>query len=238
MISLLWNEVFYQPIYNLLIFFAGILPRPDIGLAVVFVTVLVRFVIYPLSKKAIHTQIAIKKITPEIERIKETTKDKVEQSKKTLEIYKQNKINPFSSFFVILIQFPVILALFRVFSHDLTVSRGLLYSFVPHIEFLDPNFLGVFDLTQKSVFLAVLAGVAQLTHFFVMKIGQKEENNKRNPSKEELLRKTMEKQMKIIAPVMISFVSYAAGGVVALYFIVSSGFSALQEWYIRKNIKN
>lgn len=238
MISLIWNEFFYQPIYNLLIFFAGVLPRPDIGIAVVVVTILIRFIIYPLSKKAIYTQIAIKKIAPEIEKIKQTTKDKVEQSKKTLEVYKKNKINPFSSFFVILIQFPVILALFRVFSHDLTVSKGLLYGFVPHIEFLDPNFLGVFDLTQKSAFLAILAGIAQVSHFFVMKIGQKEEVNRINPSKEELLRKTMEKQMKIIAPVMISFVSYAAGGVVALYFIVSSGFSAIQEWYIRKNIKN
>ena len=237
MISLLWNELFYQPIYNLLIVFAGIFPRPDVGVAVVLVTVLVRFAIYPLSKKAIYTQIAIKKITPEIEKIKKTIKDRTEQSKKTLEIYKNNKINPFSSFLVILIQLPIVLALFRVFSHDLTVSGDILYSFVPHLESLDPNFLGLFDLTQKSIFLAILAGVAQLTHLFVMKIGQKNEESK-DLSKEEFFRKTMEKQMKIIAPIMISFVSYAAGGVVALYFIVSSGFSALQEWYIRKNIQS
>lgn len=235
MISLLWNELFYQPIYNLLIFFAGIFPRPDVGLAVVVVTILIRFLIYPLSKKAIYTQIAIKKITPEIEKIKQTVKDKVEQSKKTLEIYKKNKINPFSSFLVILIQFPIVLALFRVFSHELTVSKDVLYTFVPHIQSLDPNFLGLFDLTQKSVFLAILAGVTQLAHFFVMRIGQNNDSGIKNLSKEELFRRTMEKQMRVIAPVMISFFSYAAGGVVALYFIVSSGFSALQEWYIRNN---
>ena len=129
MISLLWHEVFYQPIYNLLIFFAGVFPRPDIGLAVVIVTIIVRLIIYPLSKKAIYTQIAIKKIQPEINKLKETTKDKTEQSKKTLEIYKKNKVNPFSSFLVILIQIPIILALFRVFSHDLTVSSEILYKF-------------------------------------------------------------------------------------------------------------
>lgn len=238
MISLIWNELFYQPIYNLLILFAGVLPRPDIGVAVVVVTVLIRFLIYPLSKKAIYTQIAIKKITPEIEKIKKTTKDKTEQSKKTLEIYKNNKINPFSSFLVILIQFPIVLALFRVFSHDLIVSEDVLYKFIPHIQALDPSFLGLFDLTQKSLFLAVLAGLTQLLHLFIMKMGQKDNTDIKNISKEEFFRKTMEKQMRVLAPIMISFVSYAAGGVVALYFIVSSGFSSAQEWYIRKNIKD
>ncbi|MBP6879843.1 MAG: membrane protein insertase YidC [Candidatus Pacebacteria bacterium] len=237
MISLLWHEVFYQPIYNLLIFFAGVFPRPDIGVAVVIVTVIVRLVIYPLSKKAIYTQIAIKKIQPELNKIKETIKDRTEQSRKTLEVYKQNKVNPFSSFAVILVQLPIILALFKVFSHDLTVSSEILYGFISPIESLDPLFLGFFDLTQKSMVLALLAAASQAVHFFVMKIGQKEEKTNKEPSKEEFFRKTMERQMKFLAPIMIGFVSYAAGGVVALYFTVSSVFSALQEWYIRKNIK-
>ena len=71
MISQLFHAVIYDPLYNGLVFLVGIIPTHDVGLAVIALTIVARVIIYPLSKRAIETQMAMKKIAPEVEKIKE-----------------------------------------------------------------------------------------------------------------------------------------------------------------------
>ena len=81
--------LFYQPIFNLLIFLYNIVPLHDLGLAIILLTLIVRLLLYPLSKKAIESQKGLQEVQPEIERIKEKPKelllpDKLLKNKKNL----------------------------------------------------------------------------------------------------------------------------------------------------------
>src|SRR4051812_38944032 len=116
--SFLYHTFFFDPLYNALILLFKLLPWADAGLVVIILTTLVRLILFPLSRKAVLTQVRMNEVAPELEKIKEKYKDKPEeQAKKTLELYREKKINPFSGILVILIQLPVIFALYRIFLH-------------------------------------------------------------------------------------------------------------------------
>jgi len=98
--SFLWTTLFYNPLYNALVFLTSIIPWHDVGFAVIILTVVVKIILFPLSKKSITGQIKLKKLEPELKKIKETFKDKGEQAKRTMALYKENKINPFSGLYL------------------------------------------------------------------------------------------------------------------------------------------
>lgn len=93
---------------------------PDIGIAVVVLTVLVKIILYPFQTKSIKSQIELKQIQPEIDKIKEKFPNKEDQARETFALYKERKINPFSGCLLVLVQIPIIIALYQVF------IRGLL----------------------------------------------------------------------------------------------------------------
>src|SRR5690606_5202936 len=106
----------YQPLYNGLIFLIDVIPYRDAGLAVVLLTIAVKLILFPLSKKAVRTQLILKQVQPELDSLKEKHKDdKQAQAQAMMGLYKEKGINPFSSFFLILIQLPIILTLYRIF---------------------------------------------------------------------------------------------------------------------------
>ena len=69
-----FTAIIYRPFYNGLVFLIGLLPTHDVGVAVVIMTILVRFVLFPLSRRAVTAQLAMKKIAPEIEALKKNLK--------------------------------------------------------------------------------------------------------------------------------------------------------------------
>ena len=93
MLSLFWDGVFIKPLTNLLIFLTNAVPGHDLGIAIIILTVIIRLVLYPLSKKAIQNQRALQAFQPELDKIKEKYKDdKDKQSKETLAFYQKHKI--------------------------------------------------------------------------------------------------------------------------------------------------
>ena len=111
--SSLWHTFFLDPIYNSLIFFIDALPHKDVGVAIICTVILVKLVIMPLSLKAIRTQLAMRAIEPALAKIREQYKDKrEEQALKTMELFKQAKVNPFSSIILLFIQIPIVIALY------------------------------------------------------------------------------------------------------------------------------
>ncbi|MBX4181450.1 YidC/Oxa1 family membrane protein insertase, partial [Candidatus Parcubacteria bacterium] len=94
--SFLYHEFFFNPLYNILILLFKVLPWADAGVIVILLTILVRLVLFPLSRKAVLTQIRMAEIGPELAAIKEKYKDKTEeQARRTLALYKEKKVNPF-----------------------------------------------------------------------------------------------------------------------------------------------
>lgn len=232
----LWLSLIYKPLYNILVFFVDYVYNHSMFISVILLTVLVRFIIYPLSYKAVKTQIQTKKIQPELKRIKKEITDKQEQARATMELYKKYGINPFSSFFVMLIQLPIILALYWVFK-DIGggVDTQLLYSFISQPETINLHTFG-FDLTQKSYILAFLTG---LTQFIYLKLSTATKNNDNSDQKtdQEKIMANVGQSMKYTMPIMITVFSYMIGGAVALYWVTSNIFMVFQELYIQKKLK-
>ncbi len=238
----LWNTIFYQPIYNALIFIINNITWGDVGFAIIILTVTVKFILFPLTKKSIKSQILMKRIEPDLKRIKKEFPDKQEQAKKTFELYKKFGVNPFSGCLVVLLQLPVIFALYYVFYKGLSLGTGPLYSFIEVPINLHTNFLGFFDVHSKSIILAVLAGVSQFIQgYLATPIKPKVEIVKNMTTPEpktfqEQLSDSMQMNIKYILPVFIAFIAYQISAAVALYWITSNIFTIAQEWYIRRKL--
>ena len=204
------------------------------------ITLIIKLLLYPLTKSSIKTQIKIKEIDPLLNEIKEKYKDDKEtQARKILDLYKNNQINPFSSFFLILIQLPVLFALYFVFIKGglPNVNFDILYPFINAPKHIDNVFfLGLVDITAKSLPLALMASVSQ---FFQIRLvmPKKEEKPVDQRTFKDDLAKNMQLQMKYVMPVLIFFIAYGLISAVALYWTTSNLFMIAQELYIRKTVK-
>jgi len=233
-VSSIYHTVFFDPLYNILIYSFQVFPWIDAGLVVIALTVLVRLVLYPLSRKAVVTQVRMAEIAPDLERIKEKYKDKAEeQARQTLALYKEKGVNPFSGILVIIIQIPIILALYQIFIHFPVVDPTLLYSFVSVPEQLNTTFLGLIDISGKSAVLALLAAISTFLQLYVSTKGQKAP---KGDSFADNLTRSMQSQMKYLFPVVAFFISYKISGIIAIYWMATNLFSVAQELYVRKNI--
>lgn len=238
----LFHNFIFEPLYNGLIFLLSVTPLHDLGIAVIVFTCLVKLILFPLSKKSVQTQMMMKKIEPELKKIKEKYPNKEEQARKTLEMYKQYEINPFSGFFLILIQIPIIFGLYYVFlKGGLPVPNpDLLYSFTPVIpaDSVNMHFLGLIDISGKSFVLALIAGVSQYFQAHLSLPPVKKSNGEKRSFQEDLAH-GMGMQMRYVLPVVVFFVAYSISGAIALYWATSNIFAIGQELFMRKRlIKN
>lgn len=241
MFSYIWHTFFFDPIYNGLIFFIDIIPGGDVGLAIIATVIVVKTVLLPLSIKAAKTQKVMREIEPKLREIKETHKDNREaQALAMMTVYREAGMNPFASLFLIFLQIPIIIALyFAVYTGGgiklPDINLDLLYTFVSNPSLVNMNFLGMVDITGKSVWLSLLAAVTQ---YYQIKISlppmPPRDPNKAPDMKEEFMR-NMHLQMRYVMPVIIFFASYVISAAIALYFFVSNIVAILQELYIRKH---
>lgn len=237
MLTNIWNTILYQPLLNALAALVSIIPGGDVGVAVIVLTIIVKIILFPLSQKSIESQAEMNILTPEINKIKASGASKEEQARLTFELYKKHNTNPFSGCLLVLIQIPVIFALYYVFFKGINFESGLLYSFIsvpPHINMI---FLGLLDITKKSLVLAVLAGFSQyLQAHFMPKPAV---SSSSGTSFSENFSKSMNMQMKYIFPFIIAFIAYSISGAVALYWITSNLFMVGQQIYVQreKNFK-
>ena len=129
--SYLYNLIFFEPLLNGLALLIKYLPFHDMGLAIIVLTLAVRFIILPFTHKSTVTQIKMKRLEPELREIKNAHKnDSQAQAKKTMELYKQHGINPVAGILTLFIQIPIIFALYKVFLGGITFDPAHLYSFV------------------------------------------------------------------------------------------------------------
>lgn len=244
--SSLWNTIFYQPIYNILIFAINNITFGDVGFAIILVTIIVKFAMFPLTKKSIKSQILMKRMEPEIKLIKKNFPNKEEQAKKTFELYKKYGTNPFSGCLVVIIQLPIIIALYYVFLKGLAIDPKFIYSFLSVPATLHTNFLGFIEIGSKSVILALLAGITQFIQGYLASpvSPKKVEVVKEIPiasepkSFQDEISSSMQMNVKYILPIFITFIAWQISAAVALYFVTSNIFTIVQEWYIRKTLDN
>ncbi len=239
-----WFTIFLvKPLYNGLVFLVSVIPGADVGIAVVLITILVKIILHPLSKKAIETQIKMKHLEGDMNTLKDKHKNnKEEQARAMMELYKEKKVNPFSSIILLVVQLPIIFALYRIFFQNSlpAVDETLLYSFIHAPDIINMMFLGFFDLSQKSLFFAILAGISQ---YFQAKFSLASVPDKNKPANKDDKQsfqadfaKSMSMQMKYVLPIITFFISYKISAVVALYWFVSNVWAVGQELLVRRRL--
>jgi len=234
MLSHVWNVVLYQPLLNALAFLVSIIPGGDVGVAVIVLTILVKVVLFPLSQKSIESQAQMNILAPELNKIKGSGVSKEEQARLTFELYKEHKTNPFSGCLLILVQIPIIFALYYVFFKGINFQNGVLYSFIHVPQNINMIFLGVLDISKKSLILAILAGVSQFLQAYYMPQPATVPTPGAKASFQDSFAKSMSMQMKYIFPFIVAFIAYSISGAVALYWITSNIFMVGQQIYVKK----
>ncbi len=233
----IYHEVIYRPLLNLLIFAYNFIPGHDIGITIIVVTVVIRLLLAPSFHKSLHSQKKLNDLQPKINELKEKHKDNKEvQAKAMMDLYKEHKINPLSSCLPVLIQLPILIALYQTFRIALgTGDISGLYSFVHKPEVISPYLLHFVDLSKSALtgghwyipalILGVIAGAAQYWQGKLMQ--------PKTPNTDPTAR-IMATQTVYILPLFSVFISLRLPAGLPLYWIVTTLFAVAQQYYIIK----
>lgn len=241
MFSTIWHTLFFDPVYNGLVFFITIVPHGDVGLAIIGTTVVVKVILLPLSLKAARTQKVMRELEPKLKEIKEKFKDKrEEQARAMMEVYREAGLNPFASILLLFLQIPIIIALYlSVYSGGGVslpeINVDLLYGFVSEPDKVNMIFLGLIDVAGRSLPLALLAGITQFVHaqMAIPKPTPRKEGDA--PDFKADFTRSMQTQMRYIMPVIIFIAAYMISAAIALYFVVSNITMIAQEYLVRRH---
>ena len=217
----LFHTYLYNPILEALVFIYENIAFHDLGIAIIVLTLAVRIVLFPLFYKGAKDQSIMQRLQPEIRKIQQNLKkDKEAQAKALFDLYKTNKINPLSGFLLLLVQLPIIIALYQVF------LKGLGNSVFDNKFFLD-----LIDLGVKSIPLAIVAAILQYFQ------GRLSLSQGKSVSREENPMNSAAKTMIYIGPILtLSILAYLPGAV-GLYWTTSTAISIIQQIHINKKIK-
>jgi len=210
------------------------MPARDMGLAIIALTIIVKLLLYPLSKKSIKSQKELQELQPKLNELKNKYKDnKDELGRATINLYKENKINPLSSCLPLLLQLPFFWAIFRVLRNGLSQSSmSALYSFIPHPETLVPSLFGILDLSKPSIVIAFLAAISQFVQAKMLSV--KRPVVKDDAARDEDFAAIMNKQTLYMMPVITFFIGVKFPSGLALYWFVSTLLTIFQQIYIFK----
>ena len=246
-LSFIYAELLYNPLFNLMVFFYDIVPGQDIGIVIILLTLLVRVVLYPINNKSIKSQKELQKIQPEMKKLQSKYKeDKQEQAKKLMELYQKHKVNPFSGCLPLLIQFPILIALYHVFINGFKdKSLDILYPFIYNPGHIDVISFGIINLSETNIYLAVIAATLQYFQSKMLMGGKKEKKEEEKEEKREEEEKTAEKKtqdfaqsmtknMIYIMPVMTFVFAMSFPSGLALYWAVTTLFAIAQQYIIAK----
>lgn len=233
----LFQTILYQPIFNLFVGIYNVIP--DVGVVILIITLIIRLALYPLTRKSIESQKSLTDLQPKLEEIKNKHKGNQPMiAQETMRLYKENKVNPLGSCLPLLLQLPIFIAIYWVLRASLTTQDfSLLYPFIGNPEHINTVTLGLIDLGKSNIILALLAGAAQ---FWQAKMMQ----SKRPPKeagtggKDEGMMSMMNKQMLYFMPALTAIISMSLPGGLALYWFLSTFFTALQQKIMFKKVSN
>jgi YidC/Oxa1 family membrane protein insertase len=236
MFSTIFRTVLYQPIFNIFVGLYDIIPGHDVGLVILAITILVRLALWPLTNSSIKAQRSLQELQPKMEAIKKQyADDKQKQTQATMELYKNNKVNPFASCLPVLIQLPILIALYMVLRDGLASNNLVqwLYAFIPNPGTINPISFGFFDLAKPNAILAVLAGAAQFWQAKTMNI-KKPPQQAGTGAKDEAMMSMMNKQMLYFMPLMTVFIGISLPAGLTLYWLFSTLLTVAQQSYLLK----
>lgn len=223
--------ILYQPLLNLLVLIYNLIPGHDLGVAIILLTLLIKICLLPLSWQSLKGRKAMEGLQPKLAEIKKKypgQKDK--QAKATMELYKQNKVNPFASCLPLLIQLPILIAVFQVFRTGLNSDSLSIYSFIHNPGSLNALSFGFLNLAKPNY---ILAGVTALIQFFQSKSMPTPEIDPQakgsEGAKDESTMSMVNKQMKYMLPLMTLIIGATLPAGIMLYWLASVLISFVEQ---------
>ncbi len=228
----LFNLFLYKPLLNALVVLYTTIGFGDLGISIILLTVLVRVLLYPLFHKMTRHQTVMNRLQPEIKRLQELHKsNKEKQTRAMLDLYKEHNINPFSSFFLVLLQLPILIALYQIL---LNISKpdflSGVYSFITPPQGINATLLG-FNLSERSILMLAVVVVAQY-------IQARMSFPKVAPGTELSAVEKMSRRMVFLGPVITIAVFYNLPAAVGLYWLTSTVFSIFQQIVVNKHLEH
>ena len=231
--SSIFNTLIHEPLYNAIVGILHLVPGANLAAAVVILTIVVRSALFPISKKALISQIKMREIQPQLDAARARHQgDQQKIAAETMALYRKNGVNPFASLGMLFIQIPIFIGLYSIFSGSFdVVDPSALYSFVPNLTAAVNPFLWGIDLREKSFILAAVAAVAQ--HFagrFLLSsaVTTPTEGFQADFSK------AMRSMSLYFMPILTFIFSAAVTAALPLYWIIGSLFTIAQELYLRR----
>lgn len=232
----MFHTIFYEPLYNLVVIMLQVVPMHDIGLAIILVTIVVKGLLYPLNMSALRNQHVMKSLEKELNDLKEKHKDSPQEaSKKMMEIYKRENINPFASLLTVIIQMPILIGLYFVIAKGLSADPTSLYSFVKFPETLHIEAFGILDVTKKSLVIAVLTAISS----YVLARRQTSSMETKKEGEETFqdhFMKSMKIQLLYVLPLIIGVSAYVLPSALGLYWITGNLIGILQDFHTKKKL--
>lgn len=260
-----FDAVFVIPILNVLLGFYHLLQAMSVpgalGFSVIFLTILIRIILHPLTVTQLKSTHKLSKIKPELDKITAQFKnDKQRLHQEQLKLYQQMGINPAAGCLPLLIQMPILIALYNLFSNLLnngnlpkvieSINNAVYFPFLK-INSLDLSFLGV-NLAYKPSewqkfgwwLLLVPVATAALQYWQTkMMMPQSPTTNKKQQitekgkeKKEDDMGAAMQKQMAIMMPLMIGYFAYSFSLGLSLYWNTFTIFAIIQQHYLNKKL--
>ena len=214
----LFNVILFDPLLKTLVFFYQ--HFHDMGLAIILLTIIVRFVLLPFFYKGAKDQAIMQRLAPKIKEIQKNHKDNLSnQTQELMKLYKEHRVNPMSSLLLLIVQLPILIALYQVFLHalkDITVN---------HL------FLNFIDLSKPNILIIVVATIASFYQGILSL--PKIDKSKVASSAEKMTRR-----MALMSPMFMVIILFFLPSALGLYILVGTIFSVIQQIFINKTFKN
>jgi YidC/Oxa1 family membrane protein insertase len=254
-----FNAFFVIPILNILIALYKLLLFVKIpgafGFALILLTVLIRLILNPLMVTQLKSSYMLSKLKPELDKLNEKFKnDKTRLHQEQLKLYQQAGINPAAGCLPLLIQMPVLIALYNLFFQLLDngnlgkvveeVNKVVYFTFLK-VSSLDTSFFGMSLGAKPSdwqtqgawwlLLIPLITGLLQYWQTKTMIPKSQTTNNKeqttdnKEEKKEEDMSSMMQKQMSIMMPLMIGFFAYSFPVGLSLYWNTFTVFGIIQQ---------
>ena len=251
----MFETIVVNPIFNALMLIYSAVPGGDFGVALIIFTIIVRLLMYPLVKNQLHQTKAMRKLQPELAKIKKNAQgNKQIEALQQMELYKRYGIKPLRSILILIIQLPIFIALFQVIRvitlHRDQVAQHIYEPFkhidaikavIEHPENFNHTMLGFVDLVRLA-----LAVISALTQYVMSRqtmpadskgkklrdlMAEAADGKQADPSE---MSSAMTRGMMKFMPIMMFMIMVGLPGALALYYTISNLSAVAQQHYLLK----
>ncbi|MBI3600108.1 MAG: membrane protein insertase YidC [Nitrospinae bacterium] len=204
-----WFDFLAKPLFKVLKLFYRF--THNYGIAIIILTVIIKLIFYPLSQKSLKSMQKLQRLQPELKIIQERHKnDRQKMSTELMRLYKENKVNPFGGFFLIIIQIPVFIALYKILMETIELRQSPFFGWIKDLSDKDPYYI-----------TPIIMGGTML-------IQQKMTPSTGDPTQAKIM---------LIMPVIFTFMFLNFPSGLVLYWLVNNILSIAQQYAISKQMK-